>query len=120
MDARLVHIDGTECSEHCMRTSAYHKDPDKTSTQEQENSPVGNIDNTAELDAATSNKHTSNISNDKNVKQEPSVPSECAEKCNSDKTNKDDSNQTSQISSDDNCFEVQKVKKKYNINRAKD
>ena len=118
-DAQLVHIDGTECSEHCMHTSAYHKDPDEISTQELETSPVDNIDNTAELDAATSNKHTLNTSNDKNFEQETSVPSGCAKECNSEKTDKDDSNQTARISLDDSCLEVQKVKKKYNITRAK-
>ena len=36
-DARLVHIDGTECSKHCMRTSIYHKDPEEINTEKDTN-----------------------------------------------------------------------------------
>ena len=35
-DARLVHMDGTQCSEECMRTSIYHKDLTEEGTAQTE------------------------------------------------------------------------------------
>ena len=58
-DARLVHIDGTECSEHCMQTSIYHKDPEEIASEKEKSVCIENNEKAQELRDATENKASS-------------------------------------------------------------
>ena len=163
-DARLVHMDGTECSEHCMRTSIYHKDLSEISTEYDKNSGTPGPDNSSnnELDAVTILNKTSNSKQEplKTVQTKPlgnndndidstnleelgvATTVECAVNNDNsqlgkldvetvkgtnapditeqlDATNDEESRDSSHSTTDENPLELQKVKKKYNITRAK-